>query len=78
MLNSCGNVADCDYYRAYLRVGGDWSSDRHHSGRLYQRDDPQRAKVVLVVLAFDLVANYMLINLTDYFAFIFDQITQIG
>lgn len=35
-------------------------------------------KVVLVVLTFGLVANYMLINLTDYFAFIFDQITQIG
>ena len=35
-------------------------------------------KVVLVVLTFGLVANYMLINLTDYFAFIFDQITQVG
>ncbi len=35
-------------------------------------------KVVLVLLTFGLVANYMLVNLTDYFAFIFDQITQVG
>ena len=35
-------------------------------------------KLVLVLLTFGFAANYMLINLTDYFAFIFDQITQIG
>jgi len=35
-------------------------------------------KVVLVLLTFGLVANYMLVSLTDYFAFIFDQITQVG
>lgn len=35
-------------------------------------------KVVLVLLTFGLVANYMLVNLTDYFAFIFEQITQVG
>ena len=35
-------------------------------------------KVVLVLLTFGFVANYMLVNLTDYFAFIFDQITQVG
>ena len=35
-------------------------------------------KVVLVLLTFGMVANYMLVGLTDYFAFIFDQITQVG
>jgi len=35
-------------------------------------------KVVLVLLTFGFVANYMMVNLTDYFAFIFDQITQVG
>lgn len=35
-------------------------------------------KVVLVLLTFGLAANYMLVGLTDYFAFIFDQITQVG
>jgi flagellar biosynthetic protein FliQ len=35
-------------------------------------------KLVLVLLTFGFAANFMLINLTDYFAFIFDQITQIG
>ena len=35
-------------------------------------------KVVLVLLTFGLAANFMLVSLTDYFAFIFDQITQIG
>ena len=35
-------------------------------------------KLVLVLLTFGLAANFMLISLTDYFAFIFDQITQIG
>ena len=35
-------------------------------------------KVVLVLLTFGFAANYMLVGLTDYFAFIFDQITQVG
>ena len=35
-------------------------------------------KLVLVLLTFGFAANFMLISLTDYFAFIFDQITQIG
>ena len=35
-------------------------------------------KLVLVLVTFGFAANFMLINLTDYFAFIFDQITQIG
>ena len=35
-------------------------------------------KVVLVLLTFGLAANYILVGLTDYFAFIFDQITQVG
>ena len=35
-------------------------------------------KLVLVLLTFGFAANFILVNLTDYFAFIFDQITQIG
>ena len=35
-------------------------------------------KLVLVLLTFGFAANFMLISLTDYFVFIFDQITQIG
>ena len=35
-------------------------------------------KLVLVLLTFGFPANFILVNLTDYFAFIFDQITQIG
>ena len=35
-------------------------------------------KLVLVLVTFGFAANFMLISLTDYFAFIFDQITQIG
>ena len=35
-------------------------------------------KVVLVLLALALLSNFMLIRLTDYFLFIFDQVTQIG
>ena len=35
-------------------------------------------KLVLVLVTFGFVANFMLISLTDYFTFIFDQITQIG
>lgn len=35
-------------------------------------------KVVLVLLALALLSNFMLVRLTDYFLFIFDQVTQIG
>ena len=35
-------------------------------------------KLVLVLLSFGLLANLMLVQLTDYFVFIFDQVTQIG
>ena len=35
-------------------------------------------KLVLVLLSFGLLANLMLVQLTDYFAFIFDQVTQVG
>ena len=33
-------------------------------------------KLVLVVLAFGLLANFMMTHLTDYFNFIFDQVAQ--
>jgi flagellar biosynthesis protein FliQ len=33
-------------------------------------------KLVLVVLAFGLLANFMMVELTDYFSFIFDQVAQ--
>ena len=33
-------------------------------------------KLILVVLAFGLLANFMMVQLTDYFSFIFDQVTQ--
>jgi flagellar biosynthetic protein FliQ len=33
-------------------------------------------KLVLVVLAFGLLANFMMIQLSDYFSFIFDQVAQ--
>ena len=33
-------------------------------------------KLVLVVLAFGLLANFMMIHLSDYFNFIFDQVAQ--
>jgi flagellar biosynthesis protein FliQ len=33
-------------------------------------------KLVLVVLAFGLLANFMMIQLADYFSFIFDQVAQ--
>ena len=33
-------------------------------------------KLVLVVLAFGLLANFMMVQLTDYFSFIFDQVAQ--
>jgi len=33
-------------------------------------------KLVLVVIAFGLLANFMMIQLSDYFSFIFDQVAQ--
>ena len=33
-------------------------------------------KLILVVLAFGLLANFMMVQLSDYFAFIFDQVAQ--
>ena len=33
-------------------------------------------KLVLVVVAFGLLANFMMVQLSDYFSFIFDQIAQ--
>ena len=35
-------------------------------------------KLVLVLLTFGFIANFMLTGLSDYFAFIFDQIAAIG
>tara|TARA_B100000767_G_C19571099_1_gene453250 strand:+ start:508 stop:774 length:267 start_codon:yes stop_codon:yes gene_type:complete len=35
-------------------------------------------KLVLVLASFGLLANLMLVQLTDYFVFIFDQVTQVG
>ena len=35
-------------------------------------------KLVLVLLTLALIANFMLTGLSDYFAFIFDQIASIG
>ena len=35
-------------------------------------------KLVLVLLTLALLANFMLTGLSDYFAFIFDQIASIG
>ena len=35
-------------------------------------------KLVLVLITLALIANFMLTGLTDYFAFIFDQIASIG
>ena len=35
-------------------------------------------KLVVVLLTLALIANFMLTGLTDYFAFIFDQIASIG
>ena len=34
--------------------------------------------LVLVLLSFGLLANLMLVQLTDYFVFIFDQVAQVG
>ena len=33
-------------------------------------------KLVLVVIAFGLMANFMMVQLSDYFSFIFDQVAQ--
>ena len=33
-------------------------------------------KLVLVALAFGLLANFMMVQLSDYFSFIFDQVAQ--
>ena len=33
-------------------------------------------KLILVVIAFGLLANFMMVQLTDYFSFIFDQVAQ--
>ena len=35
-------------------------------------------KLVLVLLTFGLLANLMMLQLTDYFAFVFDQVAQVG
>ena len=35
-------------------------------------------KLVLVLVTLALLANFMMIELTDYFAYIFDQIASIG
>ena len=35
-------------------------------------------KLVVVLITFGLYANLMLVQLTDYFAFVFDQVSQIG
>ena len=33
-------------------------------------------KLILVVVAFGLLANFMMVQLSDYFIFIFDQVAQ--
>ena len=33
-------------------------------------------KLVLVVIAFGLLANFMMVQLSDYFSFIFEQVAQ--
>ena len=33
-------------------------------------------KLVLVVVAFGLLANFMMVQLSDYFSFIFEQVAQ--
>ena len=33
-------------------------------------------KLILVVLAFGLLANFMMVQLSDYFSFIFDKVAQ--
>ncbi len=33
-------------------------------------------KLILVIIAFGLLSNFMMVQLTDYFNFIFDQVAQ--
>ena len=33
-------------------------------------------KLILVVVAFGLLSNFMMVQLSDYFSFIFDQVAQ--
>ncbi len=35
-------------------------------------------KLVVVLITIGLLANLMLVQLTDYFVFVFDQVTQVG
>ena len=35
-------------------------------------------KLVLVLLTVGLLANLMMVQLTDYFAFVFEQVAQVG
>ena len=35
-------------------------------------------KLVLVLLTFGLLANLMMLQLTDYFDFVFEQVAQVG
>ena len=35
-------------------------------------------KLVVVLITFGLFANLMLVQLTDYFAFVFEQVAQVG
>ena len=35
-------------------------------------------KLVVVLITFGLFANLMLVQLTDYFTFVFDQVAQVG
>ena len=35
-------------------------------------------KLVVVILTFALLSNFMLVSLTDYFAFIFDRVAGVG
>ena len=35
-------------------------------------------KLVIVILTFALLSNFMLVSLSDYFGFIFDQVAGIG
>ncbi|MEC8095011.1 MAG: flagellar biosynthesis protein FliQ [Pseudomonadota bacterium] len=35
-------------------------------------------KLVIVVASLALLSNFMMLQLTDYFVFVFDQITRIG
>ena len=74
-------MADCDHFWPDFGGGvGDWSFDRDYQAATSINEMTLSfvPKVVLVLLTFGLAANYILVGLTDYFAFIFDQITQVG